>query len=234
MRNKNKASSVFYCFSPPVMIATFVIEILAVLYVLYKYKRNTSSLLILLTLLCLASFQLTEYFVCTNSSVALISSRLGFVAITFLPVLGLHLMQRLTGATFNRFRISYLYILAITLSIYFLSAPNVFEGYQCTGNYVIFQLGVLQTILYSLYYYGLLVVALFCCGRYLNGSKQNKNSLAVKWLLAGYLLFIVPVAVLSVTNPDTSKAIPSIMCGFAVTLAIILVARIAPLYLDKK
>jgi hypothetical protein len=143
-------------------------------------------------------------------------------------------MHRLTGTKLVKFHISYLYILAVAMSIYFLSAPNVFEGYQCTGNYVIFQLGVLQTILYSIYYFGLLLAALFNGGRYLNDPKHSKNTLAIKWLLAGYLLFIVPVAVLSVTNPDTSKAIPSIMCGFAITLAIILVARIAPLYLEKK
>lgn len=232
--HKQKKSTVFYCFSPPVMVATFIIEIISAVFVLYRYKGNKASRLVVSLFLCLGAFQLAEYYVCTNNPVAVTAARLGYVAITLLPVLGLHLMYELTGNTSNRNYIKFAYLLALFISIYFLIAPQAFDSYRCTGNYVIFQIGKTQAMIYSLFYFGLLAQSILTGVYYIRRKNSDLNKTAVKWFLAGYFLFIVPVAFLNILHPDTGQAIPSIMCGFAVTLALILVAKIAPLYLDKK
>src|SRR4051812_32806788 len=86
------------CFSPPVMLATLTIESCLALYTLWRYKMTEISRLIVGMLLGLAIFQLAEYHVCTGlGSQAVPWSRLGFVAITALPPIGLHMMHALAG-----------------------------------------------------------------------------------------------------------------------------------------
>jgi hypothetical protein len=231
---RDKKSKTFYCFSPPVMVATFLIEIVAAIFVLYRYKANKASRLVVALLICLSAFQLAEYYVCTNSSQAVMASRLGFVAITLLPVLGLHLMYTLTNNISNRNYIRFIYLLALLISVYFLMAPRVFDSYQCTGNYVIFQIGQNLTMVYGVYYFGLIAQSILTGVYFIRSKESDINKLAVKWFVAGYFFFIVPVAFLNVLHPNTGQAIPSILCGFAVTLALVLVAKIAPLYLEIK
>ena len=57
---------------------------------------------------------------------------------------------------------------------------------------------------------------------------------ALKWLLAGYLVFVVPTTFVNIINPNTIEGIPSIMCGFAVLLAVILLLKVSPLVLTRK
>ena len=56
-----------YCFSPPVMIATFVIEVSLAIYTLWRYKLNPVTRLTVALLVCLAIFQLAEYNVCEGA-----------------------------------------------------------------------------------------------------------------------------------------------------------------------
>ena len=88
-----KKSLTLYCFSPAVMIATFVIEICAAFYTLIKYRSTVSSKLIVSLLGFLAIFQLAEYMVCVGALgfSSLQWAKLGYVAITILPPLALHL-----------------------------------------------------------------------------------------------------------------------------------------------
>lgn len=228
---KKQKGTVFACFSPPVMIATFIFELSSMIYVLTRYKLNLKSRLIAALLLCLAIFQLAEYMVCQESSVAELSSRIGYVAITLLPVMGLHLMTAIINSKMKIF-LYISYLLAGIISTYFLVHPNSFQSYECTGNYVIFQIGKSQAIIYSAYYFGLILLTImYGLLKYKTSTKQIKKN--IRWLILGYFIFILPVAIISITHPDSRQAIPSILCGFAVLFAIVLVTRIAPNVLKK-
>ena len=66
-------------------------------------------------------------------------------------------------------------------------------------------------------------------------AKKNQTKIsALNWLAAGYLSFILPTTFVNLVNPETIEGIPSIMCGFAVLLAIILIGFVAPLTLEKR
>lgn len=225
---QNKNSVVLACFSPPVMIATFLLELILALYVFTRYKLNPKGRVILALLVCLAIFQAAEYYVCTGSVLGFEASRIGYAAITMLPPLGLYLMSLLTKPLSKSAKVALMGVTALIVS-YFLFAPSAIGGYVCTGNYVIFQIGSWQAWLYGTFYYSLLAAAIWRGCTQAPARPKAKNAKAVKWLLIGYAVFIVPVAVLVVIQPDTRSAIPSIMCGFAVTLALILALKIAPL-----
>src|SRR5664279_5279073 len=92
---KVRSGTKLNCFSPPVMIGTMVIESFLAMYTVWRYKMTTVTRLITTMLLCLATFQLAEYSVCTGLGGlhAQDWSRLGFVAIAALPPLGLHTLH---------------------------------------------------------------------------------------------------------------------------------------------
>jgi hypothetical protein len=112
---------------------------------------------------------------------------------------------------------------------YFLLSPNAFVGHECTGNYVIFQIGMTAARVYGLYYYGWLLVAMLIGYKVFTNSKVVKNiRQQVGGLMVGYLVFLVPTGIANTVKPETRAGIPSIMCGFAVLFALIMALYIAP------
>jgi len=232
MKYLRQGNSTFYCFSPPVMIATFLIEIALALYTFMKYKMSELMFVVLMLLGMLGLFQFGEYFVCTSGSETW--SRIGYVAITTLPALGIHLFYLLSNNSSRK--VVYSSYLAMTIfAVYFLASPDVFHGYECTGNYVIFQLNNVARMFYEIYYFGLMFLSI-CLSIYWlkNHPKSKKKRDLVEALIVGYLVFLVPTAAVTSFIPDTRGGIPSIMCGFAVIFAIILALYIAPRALKKK
>ena len=215
------------------MLATLTIEFGLAAYALWRYKLNQITKLIIALLVNLAIFQMAEYFVCTNyGNDPLLWSKVGFVAITALPPLGLHAMHRLAGKPVgNMVKIAYGTMAGFI--VFFLTYKYAFVGHQCQGNYVIFQLGSGVAGAYSVYYYGWMFASMSLGVRWANelklaGAKSMKKLETVRALIVGYLVFIVPVAVVNTIKPETTNGIPSIMCGFAVLLALILGLYILP------
>ena len=75
------------------MIATFVIEIILAIMVFIRYRVTRFGKSAGLVLVLLATFQFAEYRICTTTEIPLLWSRIGFVAITLLPLMGLYLVS---------------------------------------------------------------------------------------------------------------------------------------------
>lgn len=220
------------------MIATMITEVSLALYTLWRYKMSVMTRLALVTLICLATFQLAEYYVCTGiGSMAVPWSRIGFVAITALPPLGVHIMHRLAGKP-NRSLIQVGYASMTAFMAFFLLSPGTFTGHQCTGNYVIFQFTANVTGLYAIYYFGWLLTGMALGVKWANELKaKGKSKLtqlqSVQGLILGYLVFLVPSALSMTIRPDARRGIPSVLCGFAVLYALILALYIMPRAAEK-
>jgi len=230
-QNKNSLN----CFSPAVMLATVFIELSLAAYVFWQTKPSRLKSLITLTLILLVSFQAAEFFVCSRYSVDAINiaSRLGFVAITFLPPLSIHIANEVSGRR-NNILLIVSYLAAAGLALFFVIAPNSISSTMCTGRYVIFQLEGVLSYVYPAYYFGLLFVVL---GTTLSRAKKEKNAKkrsALIWLLVATLSFMIPTALVYWIVPDSAYTIPSVMCGFAVIYAFILTSKVAPLAGNKK
>jgi hypothetical protein len=63
---------------------------------------------------------------------------------------------------------------------------------------------------------------------YFAHTADDKIRKALLYQVFGYLSFLLPTGIVNTINPTTLKGIPSIMCGFAVIYAIILVFGITP------
>lgn len=215
-----KYTGKLYCFSPPVMLATFAIELALALYALWRYKLNTLLRLVVAMLVLLAVFQFAEYMVCGGLGLSGVDwSRVGFVAITLLPPLGIHIVHTLAakpGASL----ILGAYGLSAVFVAYFVFATNAFAGNHCQGNYVIFELPPVATVFYSLYYYGAVVTGLVLAVLFARRTQKPAQKKSLYAFVIGYASFLIPTTTVNLITPETLNGIPSIMCGFAVILAL--------------
>ena len=222
-----KYTGKFYCFSPPVMLATFLIEFGMLFYVLWRYKLSTISRLVVASLACLGVFQLAEYMICGGLGMNTAEwSRLGYVGITLLPALGMHLILTIAGKKSTAL-LTASYGTAALFAATFAFVPGVVNIEECRPNYAVFNLDSIASRLYMLQYYGWLFAGLFTA--WTLAKQVPKRAKALYGMIAGYLIFLVPTTTLNFVDPATQLAIPSIMCGFAVLYAGILVAYILPL-----
>jgi hypothetical protein len=219
------------------MIATMIIEVSLLVYTLWRYKMSIITRLAAFLLLALATFQLAEYYVCTGS-MAVQWSRIGFVAITALPPLGLHMMHVLADKPRRRLVYGAYGTMAAYMA-FFLVSPGTFTGHECTGNYVIFQFTPDVTGLYSIYYFGWIIAGIGLGFHWADQLKARGKSAmtrlkTVQGLILGYLIFLVPAALSMTVRPEARRGIPSVLCGFAVFLALVLAGYVLPKAAEEK
>lgn len=221
-----KSDVTLFCFSPFIMLLTFVIELSLAAVVWWRTRASISQRLILLILICLATFQAAEYIICTGGH-DIFWTKLGLTAITLLPALGLHLMGHLTKKPAV---VSTGYLMAAAYSGIFLFMPEAVLGASCEGNYVI--LNTQYAGGWGAYYFFFLFVAVGKALQHLRHTpikKGGNRSRSIAWLMVGYLSFILPMFIAFIARPEIREATPSVMCGFAVILAFILAGILAPL-----
>jgi len=211
------------------MLATCILEIALAIYAIFRYRLNEITRLAVWLLVLLAVFQAAEYNVCESGFIdSLWAARIGYVAITFLPPLGIHLAYAL-AATKKRPLLPWAYASGGAFAVYFLLATQGLSGHACMGNYVIFQQAPGTVWLYTLYYFGWILATMWLCFR----LATSKTKLSLLGLAFAYAIFIVPTTMVNIASPDTIAGIPSIMCGFAVGFAVILVMWILPKTVPK-
>ena len=221
------------------MLATVIVELTLGVYALWRYKLNLLTKLVVISVFVLAIFQISEYNVCVGHGLSAGNwSRLGYAAITALPPLGLHILHVLAAKPKRRL-IAASYLTMVGFITYFLVFPAAFTGFECTGNYVIFQIGVSPALMYGLYYYGWLFTAMVLALRWANQLIKQKDRVygrlqTVRALMIGYLVFLVPTALANSVSPTSRRGIPSIMCGFAVLFALILTLYVLPVAAAKR
>jgi hypothetical protein len=221
-----------YCFSPPVMIATFAIEICLLIYTFVRYKTSPVGRLAMALLACLAVFQLAEFNVCEGGWIdPLWASRIGYVAITLLPPLGIHLIHTLAGKQGGKV-VPAAYASGLAFAGFFLASGSL-SGNVCTGNYVIFQVENNSEFLYSIYYYGWLLAGMWLSWSWARAMERPTRE-ALQGMVAGYAAFIVPTTAANIISAETVAAIPSIMCGFAVIFALVLAFWVMPRTVERE
>lgn len=220
-----------YCFSPPVMIVTFIIEIALAIYVLARYKLTPVTRLGSAILLCLAIFQVAEYNVCEGALGldSLSWARVGYVAITLLPPLGLHLATRIKGEQRSSLVVA-AYASAAGFVAIFLLLGHGMQSQECMGNYVIFKIARWAVWPYAIYYYSWLVVGTIYSWRAAAKVLSPLKKKSLRMLSLGYISFIVPTTAAVVIDPSALSGIPSVMCGFAVIFAILVGLSVVPNY----
>lgn len=222
--NKPKSSDVtFYCFTPLVSLSTFFIEFALAFFVLLKYKSTLFNKLVVATLLCLGLFQLSEYFICTTAS-GDFWSKVGYIAITILPALGIHSVTAITRKNNHLVASAYIYLALLITGIIFI--PGVDLRTSCMSNYVDIKVSSWFDVVHTFYYAFYVLATVYVLWNSLR--KHVGDALEEKWLVFAYAVFLIPSEGLYFLRMIPNTAIPSVMCGFAVLAAIILVLIVVP------
>jgi hypothetical protein len=215
-----------YCFSPPVMLATFLIEFGLAFYTLWRYKMDTVSRLAVVTFFALGSFQLAEYMVCGGLGWTNIEwARVGYGAITLLPALGIHMVVTLAGKK-KPLLVGVAYVTCAAFVWFYLIGEGALSGQTCYANYAVFHTYQGTVLPFAAYYYGWMMIGTYLAWRW--GSELPKRRIALQSMAIGYMVFILPTTAFNIIDPTTTKGIPSIMCGFAVIFAVVLAVKVLP------
>jgi hypothetical protein len=215
-----------FCFSPPVMLATFLLEFSFAFYTYWRYKISTVSRLAIIMLTALGIFQLSEYMLCGGLELNGIEwVRLGYGAIALLPALGTHMIVALAGKKRPVLTSAAYASCAIFTGFYLMAADSV-SLHTCYSNYAVFSSSAAIAWPFAIYYYGWLLIGVYLAWHWAEHVPRRRK--ALNFMITGYLAFILPTTAFNLVNPSTIRGIPSIMCGFAVLFAIILVVGILP------
>ena len=208
------------------MLATFLIEFGFAFYTIWRYKMNTVSRLSVVTLLSLGAFQLAEYMVCGGLGWSNIEwARVGYSAITLLPALGIHMVVSLAGKK-KPYLVAAAYASCAVFVGFYLMAEGAISGQTCYANYAVFDTQRASVWPFMIYYYGWLIVGTYLASHW--GNQLPARRKVLQAMAIGYMVFIIPTTMFNLIDPSTTKGIPSIMCGFAVLFAFVLVLRVLP------
>lgn len=215
-----------YCFSPPVMLATFAIEFGLAFYTLWRYKMSTIARLAVSILISLGVFQLAEYMVCGGLGWTHMQwARVGYVAITLLPALGIHMLVNLSGKKMPML-VGAAYASCAAFVAFYVLGTEAITGQACYANYAVFYTHQASSQWFTAYYYGWLMIGTYLGWQW--GNEQPEKRVSLHAMMIGYLVFLVPTTAFNIIDPSTIKGIPSIMCGFAVLLAFVIVIKVLP------
>lgn len=231
------------CFTPYISLSTFVIEFLLAIFFLLKNPKDKLNRIVALLSLLLGIYQLNEFLICTTQ--INIFTRLAMITTSILPAIGI------TYALIMwRKKLSYYWHLLIYSPVVFFivmfSMPLYYStSASCGSVFVKYpSLGLLGDF-YSIYYFGYIIASLILF--YIAGNfdashkiisqkiKSSKDYKYYKGLLSlgalGMLIFTVPTYIFLQFLPSLSIKFPSVLCEFALLLAIELIIVIW--YKDK-
>lgn len=224
----------YMCFTPKVTLATFILEWGFAIWALIRYHGSRFGQLGVLLLALLGVYQFSEYAVCRGSD-PLLWGRIGFATIAVLPAIGIHLTVLLWRyhatphliGRITRWVVPISYFAASAFAILFLLNPAAIQSASCMPRYIQYGGSFEISQWFGAYYDVLIIWTIIALTKlYQQSERLLKNVTA--WLAIGYLSFIFPTYLVIFLFPFMNAGFPSVLCGFAIFLAIIMVWKILP------
>ncbi len=199
----------------------FGIELVFLIIICAKNKDHPQFWIIFVIMLLLQSYQLSEFLMCIGVAPSIVV-RLAISIITFLPPAGYLLTIRVLQCK-RKFVdiIYYLSLLFGTLfSFYYLFGDNTIVLKDCNPIYAVYEND--YPYFYAGYYYLVILLTLLVIFYQIIFKRILKHNLKGILLLIGYISFLIPMAMTLIVDPLLIPAISSIMCKYAIILAIML------------
>lgn len=212
-------------YSPLLGIVTAAFEVLAAGWTVRGPGRRPVLRATAAILLALAAYQVVEVAICSLPPTVSFLPRLAFMIVTWLPPLGVLLVSRLLGPGARAARLTARGLFALSLGFHLWIAFD--KGFAtlsvCEAVYARYDHPAPAFLAYSVYYWlGLLGLVAFSAPGAARG-RGGHDARLVRLVHVGALGFIVPSVIASRLVPEARGALPSILCHFAVLLAVALV-----------
>lgn len=208
-------------------LVTGVLEVLAGVYTLSGPGRRTVLRPVAGILFLLAGYQFAEVAVCARPS-ALILSRLAYFVITWLPPLGLWLAAVLAargGKVLRSLSLCYL-VAACGLAVWILAVPGLITRSVCELVLTRYFPSGPFDVVYAIFYQTGLLAIVFGSGLAIASSSDAVARKHLANLQMGILGFMFPAMAVRLIVAGRGDMLPSVMCHFAVILAVSLVGLV--------
>lgn len=211
-------------YSPILALATAAFEIVVVVWAFRgpgerPVIRTTTAVLGLL-----ACYQIVEVAVCSNVSSAGFFPRLAFIVVTWLPPLGLLLIAQLHRPRSRAlYGSAYAMLAAAAAIVAWIALDRTFAlASVCNAVYARYLHAMPRFLFYSWFYwiglFGMTVLSGYGAAVCTDGHRRR----LLFHVFAGTVGFVAPSVLVSYYVPPARGALPSIMCHFALILAVFL------------
>lgn len=222
-------------YSPILSIFTAVFEITAGIWALTSKGRKWVLRSSAAILFLLAAYQLIETILCSNPEGLRVFGRIAFMVVLWLPPTGLLLLSLLAGRKEKWLRIYTVvfYSLAAIIFVWLLADRTPIGVSVCLvvfAQYHDAMPSLLNLVYGSLYQLGLISMLFISAILVVKADDQIQRRL-IGQLLFGSMAFIIPALIVVNVFQVASDSFSSILCHFALLLAIFIVRLI---WLERK
>lgn len=209
-------------YSPALAIATAIFEVSVAVWALRGPGRKPIIRTTSAILLVLAAYQIVEVLICSRAPMAGFMPQMAFIVVTWLPPLGLLLIAQLSPSQSHvNYAVSYFMLaVALTIVIWIAFDDRFVSDSVCNIVYAKYSNPLPRFRIYSWFYWlGLFgMVALSALG--VRNSNNPGQQRLLKSVLIGSVGFIIPALIVTQFVAPAEGALPSLMCHFALILAI--------------
>jgi hypothetical protein len=210
-------------YSPALAMATGLLELLAAAWVLNSPGRKSILRPTALILILLAGYQFAEVAVCARPA-ALVYSRIAFLDITWLPPVGIWLVYRLLPRAPRRALVpAVFFAAAAAMSAWIALDPGAITRSVCQTVTARYFHGPAFELAYGMFYQLGMAVLIFWPALRMAGVGDADARGHLACVQTGVLGFVLPSLFLRLVVNEPAGLLPSVMCHFAVTLAVGLV-----------
>ena len=215
-------------YSPTLSLITAAFEIGAALWVLrgpgdLGFLRRVSTLLVVL-----AGYQLAEVFVCANPE-NLLYAKLAFCDIVWLPPLGLSLLAYYAEPVrpWVRHVVRGSFVYAGAMCVWVFVDPANITGTVCSTVLAMYKHDALAFhFVYGGFYEAGLLALIIAPSIIMKKLEDPRRRALMADLQLGVVGFVFPAFITQISVKSIDPAIPSLMCHYAIVLAIFLVVSV--------
>ena len=212
------------CFTPVISISIAIIEFVLASTLLLFFPKSKFRDFFAFFIYLLGFYQFTEFMLCSGN--AFFWATMGFITYTFLPAIALHAVLKIFKKKFN---IIWVYIVPLTATILAISIPGFIIKASCEKYFISIDtiinlspsfllLGALA--IYTIYYFGFLALVYFIILKdYIKQKNEIKREIELVEMI-GILLMTIPTVILLILFPIFGIMFPSVLCAFAIFVAI--------------
>ncbi|MEA3330020.1 MAG: hypothetical protein U9Q06_04730 [Nanoarchaeota archaeon] len=213
------------CFTPAISLSTAIIEFILVIFLFILFKKSTLRNFFAIFIFILGFYQFTEFMLCIYSN-PFFWARVGFATYSLLPAVALHSV--LVFLKKER-PILWLYAIPFIAILIAFFHPNFISNVSCNSvfisakNILVIGGNSLTRLFFSLYvtyYAGFVALVLYLCSRDIRKQKDRNKKGVDLILMIGILLMTIPTFILMSLVPALGGMFPSVLCEFALLVAI--------------
>ncbi len=213
------------CFAPYISLSTFIIEFLLALYFFLKNPRDNLNRVISLVSFLLGLYQLNEFLICTTSVPVFTVLAMNVTAL--LPALAISYALIVWRKKIKL----YWHILIYLPAIFFIVMFSIMDFYhisaQCMSVFIQYPPTGLIGQFYGTYYLSYIVGAVIMFHLSSSDAKNIKEKRMSQLGMLGMFIFTIPTFIFLIFLPALRIRFASILCEFALLLAIQLIFVLA-------